>query len=95
MLRITATIIVPLLLPTFLYLLWLVAVRHLPLASAAPWRALPWPWLAGAGLVLAAAMLYAVGTRVGGMGQGVYVPPQWIGGKIVPGHVEPATPARP
>lgn len=93
MLRILATIIVPLLLPTILYLLWLAAARHLSLANAAPWRSLPWPWLAGAGVVLAAAMLYAIGTRVGGAHQGIYVPPQWIDGKIVPGHIEPAAPA--
>jgi hypothetical protein len=94
MLRILATIILPLLLPTILYVLWLAAVRRLPLAGALPWRALPWPWLAGAGVLLAAAMLYAVGTRVGGERQGIYVPPQWIGGKIVPGHIEPTAPAQ-
>jgi hypothetical protein len=94
MLRILATIIIPLLLPTMLYLLWLAAVRHLRLANVAPWRSLPWAWLAGAGIVLAAAMLYAIGTRLGGERQGIYVPPQWIDGKIVPGHVEPAAPAQ-
>ena len=92
MLRILATIVVPLLLPTILYVLWLVASQRLRLADPAPWRALPWPWLAGAGVLLAAAMLYIIGARIGGAHQGVYVPPQWIGGKIIPGHVEPPRP---
>jgi Family of unknown function (DUF6111) len=89
MLRILATIVVPLLLPSALYLLWLLAVRRLRPAGAAPFRSLPWPWLAAAGVLLAAMMLYVVGTRIGGSAQGVYVPPRWEGGKIVPGHVEP------
>jgi hypothetical protein len=93
MLRILATIILPLLLPTILYVVWLVAARRMPLASSGRWRTLPWPWLAGIGVLLAAAMLYIIDARIGGSAQGVYVPPQWIGGKIVPGHVEP--PARP
>ena len=89
MIRILFTIVVPLLLPTLVYLLWLAAARRAVLAAPAPWRALPWPWLVGAGLALAAAMLYLIGTRLGGSAQGVYVPPQYIDGRIVPGHVEP------
>ena len=93
MIRILLTIVIPLLLPTLLYLLWLVAARRALPAAPGPWRALPWPWLLGVGLVLAAAMLYLIGTRIGGSPQGVYVPPQYIDGRVVPGHVEPP-PAR-
>jgi hypothetical protein len=93
MTRILLTIAVPLLLPTLLYLLWLAAARRTVLAAPAPWRALPWPWLVGAGVALAAVMLYLVGTRIGGSPRGVYVPPQYIDGRVVPGHVVPP-PAR-
>jgi hypothetical protein len=93
MTRIVLTIALPLLLPTLLYLLWLLAARRAVLAAPEPWRALPWPWLVGAGVVLAALMLYVIGTRIGGSPQGVYVPPQYIDGRVVPGHVEPP-PAR-
>ncbi|MGO8916744.1 MAG: DUF6111 family protein [Stellaceae bacterium] len=89
MIRVLLTVVLPLLLPTVLYLLWLAAAQRMPLAAPAQWRALPWPWLVGIGLVLVAAMLYFLGTRVGGSPQGVYVPPQYIGGHVVPGHVVP------
>lgn len=89
MTRILLTVVLPLLLPTLLYLLWLLAAQRASLAAPAQWRALPWPWLVGIGLVLVAAMLYFIGTRVGGEAQGVYVPPRYIDGRIVPGHVVP------
>lgn len=92
MIRIFATIVLPLLLPTVLYVLWLMAAQRMRLGSSAAWRALPWPWLVATGVVLAALMLYVVGTRIGGTPQGHYVPPRWIGGKIVPGHIEPPAP---
>jgi Family of unknown function (DUF6111) len=92
--RIFLTIVLPFLLPTILYVLWLVAMRRIELAGAASWRALPWPWLVAAGLMLMAALLYFVSIHVGGSAQGTYVPPQYIDGRIVPGHVVPADPAR-
>ena len=94
MVRILATIVLPLLLPTALYLLWRVMARRAAFAGPSPWRDLPWVWLIGAGVVLAAVMLYVIGTRIGGSPEGIYVPPQWIGGKIVPGHLEPPAPAQ-
>ena len=89
MIRVLLTVVAPLLLPTLLYLLWLVVAQRVPLGGPGLWRALPWPWLVGIGLVLVAAMLYFIGTRVGGSPQGVYVPPRYIDGEVVPGHVVP------
>lgn len=89
MIRILLTIVLPLLLPTAVYLLWVVAVQRVPFGASAQWRALPWPWLVGIGVVLVAAMLYVLGTRVGGPPLGIYVPPQYIDGQVVPGHVVP------
>jgi Family of unknown function (DUF6111) len=89
MLRSLAAIALPLLLPAAVYLLWLAAARRLRPAGVSRSRSLPWPWLVGAGLVLAALTLYALGTGFGGAGQGTYVPPRWVGGKIIPGHIVP------
>ena len=92
MIRILLTIVLPLLLPTLLYMLWLVASRRTALAAPSPWRDLPWIWLAAAGIVLAALLLFFINVRVGS--QGIYVPPKYIDGRVVPGHVVPAEPGR-
>lgn len=94
MTRVFLTIVLPLLLPTLLYVFWLVAVRRAEFAGPEPWRTLPWPWLVAAGVLLTALLLYFVSVRVGGSPQGVYVPPQYIDGRVVPGHVVPAAPAQ-
>jgi hypothetical protein len=87
MLRIGVTIVLPLLLPTGLYLLWIfVAPRE---KGTSP-PAIPWFWLAGAGVVLLAAVLFASIVGFGTAQQGVYVAPQWLKGRIVPGHIVPA-----
>ena len=100
MLRIVLTIIVPLVLPTALYVLWLWLTRRLAgggLADMAPEpdhggrrAALPWLWLAGSGAVLLALVLAVVGVHPGTATPGVYVPPRWEDGRIVPGHIEPS-----
>jgi len=92
--RIFLTILVPLFLPTVLYILWLVALKRPEAAGAADWRGLPWPWLALAGVVATAALLFVLRVHITGSPQGVYVPPRYIDGRIEPGHVEPAPPAR-
>jgi hypothetical protein len=95
MIRVVLTIVLPLLLPTFLYVLWLVTLGRAELVGpAAPWQRLPWTWLAVAGVGLAALMLAALSVGVGGREEGTYVPPHIEGGRIVPGHIEPATPRR-
>lgn len=86
MLRVFATIVLPLLAPTVLYLLGLAVLRRL---GRVRWRALPWVWLAGAGAALLALVLFVVNVHFGAPQHGVYVPPQWRGGRIVPAHIEP------
>ena len=91
--RALLTIILPLLLPTALYLLWALAMRRIETADMAELlRGLPWVWLVPAGVVLVAAVLVVVQVGFGGSGVGVYVPPQVKDGKLVPGHFEPAKP---
>ena len=91
MLRVFLTVVLPLLLPTVLYLLWVSTFGVERGGNAVRWTAVPWIWLAGAGVVLLAIVLFVV--TVGSITTGVYVPPRWEGGRIVPGHMEP-TPGR-
>ena len=87
MLRVLLTIVLPLLLPTALYLLWVTTLR--PARNGAIfWRALPWIWLAGAGVALLAVVLFVVTVHFGTPQEGNYVPPRWENGHIVPGHME-------
>ena len=81
--RIFLTYIVPLLLPTALYLLWL---RFAPATGGE--RGVPWLWLAAAGILLAAIVLVGL-VLSGGSPDGVYVPPHVEDGKIIPGQMLP------
>ena len=89
MLRVFLTIVLPLFLPTALYLLWVITFGAEHGGKAVRWAAVPWIWLAGAGAVLLAIVLFVVTIHFGSPQEGVYVPPRWEGGRIVPGHMEP------
>jgi hypothetical protein len=96
--RILLEFVLPLVLPTALYLLWLRAERHRierqGHGEKPRWQDAPYLWLALMGVMLALAVLVAL-HFAGGMGKdGVYVPPRVIDGEVVPGHVEPRPPAR-
>jgi hypothetical protein len=92
MLREILTLVVPLLLPTVLYLVWLRATRWSEAGGAATWGKLPWVWLAAIGVALTAVVLVVVTVGFGTAMPGIYVPPHYEGGRIVPGHIEPAKP---
>jgi hypothetical protein len=81
------TLVVPLALPTVLYVLWLQAARWA--GSERARRAMPWLWLAGTGVVLLAVVLFVVTVGFGTSQTGTYVPPQLHNGRIVPGHIVP------
>jgi hypothetical protein len=87
--RVLLTVIVPLLLPTALYILWAITLGRGASAEEKDRRAVPWIWLTAAGLVLALAVPLAV-VQIGGARQGTYVAPHLENGEIVPGHIEPA-----
>ena len=89
MLRVFFTIVLPLLLPTLLYLLWLGAMGSSQEGGVISWTTVPWIWLAAAGAVLLAIVLVVVTVHFGTSQEGVYVPPRWEGDRIVPGHFEP------
>jgi hypothetical protein len=89
MLRVFFTIVLPLLLPTLLYLLWLSATGSSQEGVVISWTTVPWIWLAGAGAVLLAIVLVVVTVHFGSSQEGVYVPPRWEGDRVIPGHIEP------
>lgn len=86
MLRDALEIVLPLLLPTAFYFLWVTVLRP---RGSLDWSRMPWVWLAGAGAVLVAIVLLLAALDFGSPEQGVYVPPRWEGGRIVPGHIKP------
>jgi hypothetical protein len=79
MIRAVVTIILPLLLPTALYLLWATVLGAPRDRGLGRGRRLPWVWLAGAGVVLLAFVLRVVAVGFGTSQQGVYVAPRYIG----------------
>jgi hypothetical protein len=87
--RVLLTIVLPLLLPTALYLVWVTVLRRPHRNGAAAWTTWPWVWLAGAGIALLAIVLFVVTVHFGAPQEGVYVPPHLQNGHIVPGHIEP------
>lgn len=87
--RVFLTIVLPLLLPTAIYLLWVAVVSGPHEGTAISWAAMPWVWLAGAGALLLAVVLVVVTVHFGSPQEGVYVPPRLEDGQIVPGHIQP------
>jgi hypothetical protein len=86
--RIVITILLPLLLPTAIYVGWRLGFGRAGTPSSATVA------LAIAGVALVVMALLLFNTDFGGPRQGVYVPPHVSDGKVVPGHFEPA-PAAP
>ncbi len=89
MLRVSLTVILPLVLPLALYLGWVVCWGAAHEGAGVSWSAVPWLWLAFAGLGLLAMVLVVVTVGFGTPQQGVYVPPHLENGRIVPGHIVP------
>lgn len=82
--RVFLTIVVPLLLPTALYILWRVTVgKQINIPSV-------WIWLTLAGLVLASLTLVLLSVDFGEPRNGAYVPPHVSGDRVVPGRIEAA-----
>lgn len=91
--RILIQYLLPLLLPTLAYLVWMRQARRRAMergeaADAITWRDAPWPWLVLLGLiVLLGAFALLADFKGEGLG-GQYVPPRLEDGRVVPGHVE-------
>jgi hypothetical protein len=89
MTRVFLTIILPLLLPTALYLLWAVLTNRFRVSDMLEaGQRLPWIWLGLAGVVAAGVVVVTM-VQSGDRLEGSYIPPHLENGEIVPGHVAP------
>lgn len=94
--RVITEIVFPMLLPALIYVGWIQVSRRLRSQAGAEGEAeepvlqdAPWLWLALLGLALAMAVAFVTAMFSGDASRGRYVPPQWDGTRVVPGHVEP------
>jgi hypothetical protein len=81
--RVLLTIIIPLLLPTALYVGWRLTLGR---TATVPPTSL---WVAAAALVAVSLALILVNTDFSRPREGKYIPPHVKDGVVVPGHVEP------
>ena len=90
MLRVLLTVVLPLLLPTAIYVAWIAFTSWL--ANREPVIRIsttPLVWLAFAGVILLALVLVTVTVHFGEPVRGRYVPPRYEDGRVIPPHVEP------
>jgi hypothetical protein len=88
--RVFLTIVLPLLVPTALYVGWLYFLKWSTQgAETLRWQELPWLWLGTAGVVLLAVVLFVVTVHFGKPETGRWVPPRYEDGRVVPGYMEP------
>ena len=96
MARILLEYVLPIVLPSLVYLAWLAHERRRiareGMGKPLRWQDGPWPWLVGSGLALAVLVAIASALLGGSDIEGTYVPPRVEDGRIVPGHVEPSGP---
>jgi len=93
MTRIFFTYIVPLLLPTLVYFLWMLPAWRQAKAEgrdAPPWEDAPWVWLFIAGVVFFGVSLVVFGVTDGASPDEQYAPPHMEDGRIVPGQFDGA-----
>lgn len=88
-------VLLPLVLPTLLFLLYAWYMRRRAVAlghpEPPPWTQGPWGWLVIAGAALSAVSLIALALVGDDVNRGgIYVPAKVIDGKLVPGHIDPA-----
>ena len=88
--RVLLQYLLPLILPTVLYLIWAMAVRDSGSGRrlATIVREGPWFWLIVAGLVLAGGSLIITALTSGSEPGATYVAPRLENGRVVPGHFE-------
>lgn len=89
MIRIFVTYVVPLLLPTVLYLTWAILSAGKDGKPKLPaWQNGPWFWLAVAGAVLLAIVMGFTAWETGVQPGTRYIAPHLEDGRVIPGRVE-------
>ena len=90
MTRLLLNYLLPLILPTLLFLLWAWFARRRQASGgvAQQLSSGPWFWLIMAGVVLAAGGLIYTALTHGGDPGGIYVAPRFEDGRVVPGRIE-------
>src|SRR3546814_19491262 len=85
LLRVLLTVLLPLAAPFLVYFAWLWLIRRQPAGGppAIDWRAAPWPWLLGAGLVCALARFLYITLTTGPPAGPRQVPPRVVHGAVV------------
>ena len=89
MLRVFLTIVLPLVLPTAIYVGWLALLHRSAGGEPVRLSALPFVWLAAAGVLLLALVLVIVTVHFGEPAAGLYVPPRYEGGRVLPPELQP------
>lgn len=96
MLKNLLTVVLPLMLPTLIYMAYAMFGRRktaaLEGARASWWTGAPWTWLVTGGVVLAAAVLVTVALTGGFDTSGTYHPARLIDGRVIEGETTPSAP---
>lgn len=87
--RVLLQYVLPLLLPTIIWILWwLMLGRHAANGVVTRLEHGPWFWLILGGLALLGLSLIFTAMTHGFDPRGKYVPPHWENGHVVPGRIE-------
>lgn len=92
MFRVLLTVVLPLVLPTAIYVAWMTFTSWSENRGPVRLAGLPVVWLAFAGVILLALVLVTVTVHFGEPGSGRYVPPRYEDGRVVPPRIEPEPP---
>jgi hypothetical protein len=96
MLRKLLTVVLPLMLPTLIYMAYVMIDRRKTAASGSSsvpwWVGAPWTWLITGGVLLAAIFLFTVALTGGYDPSYTYHPARLIDGHIVGGETRPPEP---
>jgi hypothetical protein len=96
MLRQLLMVVLPLMLPTLIYMAYMMVERRKAAASGSTsvpwWVGAPWTWLVTGGVLLAAIVLFTLALTGGFDKSGTYHPAHLIDGRIVGGETTPSAP---
>jgi hypothetical protein len=99
MLKKLLMVVLPLMLPTLIYMAYMMIDRRKAAASGGVpvpwWVGAPWTWLITGGVLLAGIVLVTVALTGGFETSGTYHPARLIDGKVIEGETSPPGPASP